>query len=178
MSGFTDAIEDAAGSLLPRSDAVMSATTSHPYGEVPGGLRGSAEPVSNRELQLDVQSLITSASDVGAADSHTAAMYWCEAARVLERKLGRPDDAWICYGAALLLDPRFELALAGIGRLSRMAGADDVCLMALDEQLERDPDSPPCRSDWAVIRAPWPNCRSRLHCRRKCERASRRTAAG
>jgi len=111
-------------------EAITSASRSGmQFGESPPGLERlqRAAEEEERELVEYAAGLYANAEECAERDPAASAMCFHEAGRALERRMGRPVEAWYCFNRALEVSPGYRVALRSLARLSR-AAADSISL--------------------------------------------------
>jgi tetratricopeptide (TPR) repeat protein len=93
------------------------------FGEPPRALESLERPIESAERDLVdyVTGLYVNAEEFGDSDPASSAMCFHEAGRALERRMGRPLEAWCCYSRALEVSQGYGVALRGLARLARAA---------------------------------------------------------
>lgn len=94
-----------------------------PFGEPPAGLSSLEADVdaAPEDAFAGIAGLLANAAECTDSERGILATSLCEAGRVLERRAGRPAEAWGCYARALATGCEDAVSLRGLARLSRAA---------------------------------------------------------
>ncbi|MFO8074110.1 MAG: hypothetical protein R6V85_19800 [Polyangia bacterium] len=110
-----------------------------PFGPPPDALRPDRENAARTDAGIEdrVRSLANNAVEVASRSPMIAASCWHEAGRLLDRRLDRPDRAWICHGRALVVFPEHKPAGDALRRLARRSRDRDLLAAVLEDQIAR-----------------------------------------
>ncbi len=110
-----------------------------PFGPPPDALRPEGESGFRADAGIEdrVNSLASNAVEVASRSPMIAASCWHEAGRLLDRRLDRPDRAWICHGRALVVFPEHKPAGDALRRLARRSRDRNLLAAVLEDQIAR-----------------------------------------
>jgi len=136
--------------LAPSLDALFFEGEDAPHGGPPSTL---IEQEVRNEIPWELLERIRGLVDNGIAterkNPHQSAQCWHEAGRLLDRRAGRPGEAWLCHSTALAADGDFAPARHALRRLARRAGDVD----ALHSVVARHADQSTFRTETAALLA-------------------------
>lgn len=110
-----------------------------PFGPAPESLEALQEDVAPMEHRLGrrVRALLANAWAIRESSSVKAAACLHEAGRVLEKRAGRPADAWVCHSHALDIMPEHKPSRDALRRLARKSGDMELLGQLISAQIGR-----------------------------------------